>query len=87
AGLILRSTTHLYCVAEGFKRTPEQIAKDVYPEEATPIKRPKLADKESRLDELVANLRVLVKAGKLTREEAADLYRLAANISEKESDR
>ena len=38
AGLILRSTTHLYCVAEGFKRTPEQIAKDVYPEEATPIK-------------------------------------------------
>ena len=87
AGLILRSTTHLYCVAEGFKRTPEQIAKDVYPEEATPIKRPKLADKESRLDELVANLRVLVKAGKLTREEAADLYRAAANISEKESDR
>ena len=86
AGLILRSTTHLYCVAEGFGRTQEQIASDVYPDEATPVQKSRVTDKESRLDELVANLRVMVKAGKLTREEAADLYRAAANISKKESD-
>lgn len=29
--LILRSTTHLYCLARGFQRSDEQVALDVYP--------------------------------------------------------
>ena len=31
--LLLRSTTHLYCIAEGYRRTPEQVAADVYPDD------------------------------------------------------
>ena len=31
--LILRSTTHLYCIAEGHQRTAEQVAADVYSEQ------------------------------------------------------
>lgn len=31
SSLILRSTTHLYCLANGYRRTQKQIAADVYP--------------------------------------------------------
>ncbi len=36
--LILRSTTHLYCLANGFERTAEQVAADEMPEVTKPEK-------------------------------------------------
>ena len=77
--LILRSTTHLYCIAEGHDRTPEQVAADVYPERREKGQRTaKNTSPNEGLAALSAQLREMVKAGKLTREDALKLYQAAA---------
>ena len=80
--MILRSTTHLYCVAQGYRRTPEQVAADVYPEQnlarAMKSKAPKTNPQSGNLAKLSSQLREMVKAGVLTREDAIELYQTAA---------
>lgn len=79
--LILRSTTHLYCIANGYQRTEEQVAADVYPDRAEPervAKRVKKSAQDDKLQRLGIRLKELVKAGKLTDDEALELYMAAA---------
>ncbi|MCR9292434.1 MAG: PQQ-like beta-propeller repeat protein [bacterium] len=80
--LILRSTTHLYCIADGHDRSPEQVAADVYPERRETKQRTAKTAKNTSLNEglaaLSAQLREMVKAGKLTRKDAIELYQAAA---------
>lgn len=85
--IILRSTTHLYCVAQGYRRTPEQVAADVYPEQnlarSMKSKAPKTNSQSGNLAKLSSQLREMVKAGVLTREDAVELYQIAAGKAEK----
>ena len=80
--LILRSTTHLYCIADGHHRTEEQVAADVYPKQRET--KPKTAkattneDQDRDLAALGAQLKEMVKAGKLTPKDAIELYQAAA---------
>jgi len=82
SSLLLRSTTHLYCLETGRQRTPEQVAADVYLE--APVDSGKRASRkvgggsiDSKLETLKQELGVLVRAGTLTRKEAAEIYRAA----------
>ena len=80
ASLILRSTTHLYCLQEGFERTGQQVAADVYPK-ATVAKKEAVKSNgpdAERLAALGSKLKAMVKSGKLSREIATELYRSAA---------
>jgi outer membrane protein assembly factor BamB len=86
--LILRSTTHLYCLVNGYKRTAEQVARDIYPPAGQAGKPRKsaaagkpAADRARRLSRLGARLKQLVTAGKITEEEARGLYRLAVEVA------
>ena len=84
--LVLRSTTHLYCIANGHHRSHEQVAADVYPDQKEPKrfakKDPKKGSKkgsaDDKLQRLGARLKELVKAGKLTGDEALELYMAAS---------
>ena len=80
--LILRSTTHLYCMADGHHRSPEQVAADVYPEQRETKRATANAPKNNAQDKdlaaLGAQLKGMVKAGKLTAKDAMDLYQAAA---------
>jgi len=84
--LILRSTTHLYCIADGHHRTSEQVAADVYPEQhetkrATAKATAKATandGQDKRLAALGVQLKKMVKAGKLTPDDAIELYHAAA---------
>ncbi|MEC8553646.1 MAG: PQQ-binding-like beta-propeller repeat protein [Planctomycetota bacterium] len=77
--LILRSTTHLYCITDGHYRTPEQVAADVYPKRREKGQsRAKNTSPNEGLAALSSQLREMVKAGKLTRKEAFELYQTAA---------
>ncbi|TWU38532.1 PQQ-binding-like beta-propeller repeat protein [Novipirellula artificiosorum] len=77
--LILRSTTHLYCIADGHDRSLEQVASDVYPERREREQRTaKNTSPNEGLAALSAQLREMVKAGKLTRKDAIELYQAAA---------
>lgn len=77
--LILRSTTHLYCIADGHHRSPEQVAADVYPERReTKQRTAKNTSPNEGLAALSAQLREMVRAGKLTRTDAIELYQAAA---------
>ena len=80
--LILRSTPHLYCIANGYQRSPNQIAADVYPDRPATrrgtAKAPKNAAKDTRLTELGAQLKEMVKVGKLSAKDAMELYQAAA---------
>ncbi len=82
SSLVLRSTTHLYCIADGHHRTAEQVAADVYPEQQKTKSGTANATtndgQEERLAALGAQLKEMVKAGRLTREDAAGLYQAAA---------
>lgn len=84
--LILRSTTHLYCIADGHHRTPEQVAADVYPERREVKRATGKANKNDSDDRglaaLGAQLKAMVKAGKLTAKDAVELYQAAAGESE-----
>jgi len=78
--LILRSTTHLYCIADGHHRSREQVAADVYPERReTKQRTAKNSSPNQGLAALSAQLREMVKAGKLTRKDAIELYQAAAD--------
>ena len=79
--IILRSTTHLYCIADGHHRSPEQVAADVYPEQRetkrATAKAPKNDAQDKGLAALGAQLKEMVKAGKLTPKDAIELYQTA----------
>ena len=84
--LLLRSTTHLYCIANGHQRTVEQVAADVYPERR-PVKRgakavakngAKKGNADERLAALGKQLKAMVKGGKLTAKDAIEIYQAAA---------
>ena len=81
SSLILRSTTHLYCIEKGHHRTAEQLAADVYPGEQGDNRRSKERSIKNvgakGLDAFAARLKELVKQGKLTREDAIELYQSA----------
>lgn len=82
SSLILRSTTHLYCVANSYHRTPEQVAADIYPEQrgsqrGTATVAPN-GTEDKGLAALGAQLKEMVKAGKLTAKDAMELYQAAA---------
>ena len=83
--LLLRSTTHLYCIAHGFQRTVEQVAADVYPTSkeirANAQKAPNnFSNKTSgrALANLASQLREMVRAGKLSKADAMELYQAAS---------
>ena len=80
--LILRSTTHLYCIADGHQRTAEQVAADVYPAERetkrTAAKTTKDDTAAENLAALGVQLKAMVKAGTLSAKDAMDLYQAAA---------
>ena len=86
--MILRSTTHLYCLVNGYTRTAEQVAQDVYPpadrvgksRKSVAAGKPATAPTR-RLSRLGARLKQLVAAGKLTEEEARGLYQLAVEVA------
>ena len=82
SSLILRSTTHLYCIADGYQRTAEQVAADVYPErretKRVSSKAGKKGGGDKALSALGAQLKEMVKSGKLTGKEARELYQAAA---------
>ncbi|MGI9470536.1 MAG: PQQ-binding-like beta-propeller repeat protein [Rubripirellula sp.] len=83
SSLILRSTTHLYCVTNGHQRTPEQVAADVYPEhqetKRDTTKATAIRAQNKGLAALGAQLKKMVKDGKLTAKDATELYQAAAN--------
>ncbi|HIM28276.1 MAG TPA: quinonprotein alcohol dehydrogenase [Planctomycetes bacterium] len=77
--LVMRSTTHLYCFANGYERTAEQVSADVYPlRNDREKKTTKRKTEDEKLKVLSARLKELVKNGKLTGQEAQELYRSAA---------
>ena len=79
SSLLLRSTSHLYCVASGYQRTEEQVAGDVYPDGKAMAKgKPKAKAKgDGRMMSLKVKLGEMIKSGKLTTEEAVELYNAA----------
>jgi len=72
--LILRSTTHLYCLTDGYERSAEQVAADVYPiaGKLRPADRNKTS-RPARVQALSARLKALVKNDTLTEAEAREL--------------
>ena len=79
--LLVRSRTHLYCFATGHQRTPEQVTADIYPERQDRRASKRVGKKGAAgggLQELGAQLKDMVKSGKLTGEEARELYQAAA---------
>ncbi len=65
--MLLRSTTHLYCIAEGLQRTPE-VAEDVDAGGEKPVD----------LKELASRLKAAVDAGEMRVEEAKAAYQKSA---------
>lgn len=84
SSLILRSTTHLYCVESGHQRTAKQVAADVYPDRPSTkrnVVKAKSNDKQSEsLAALGAKLKTQVKAGKITVKDAIEQYQTAAKL-------
>ncbi len=85
SSLILRSTTHLYCVASGYKRTDEQLAADVYPKSTAGKAKPekKAASREKRLGAFAAKLKAMVAEGTLSKEDGAELWQSVAGGGKK----
>jgi outer membrane protein assembly factor BamB len=102
--LILRSTTHLYCLAKGYERTVEQVAADRHEAEERmlanqqsgkrgEVQSPRLKallesgtitkEQSQRLLAFSTRLREMVVAGKLTRQEATDLWQSLLDDQEK----
>ena len=85
SSLLLRSTSHLYCVANGHSRTEQQVAADVYPDNSYAAKLKGdgkgggkgQSNGDARSMALKMKLGELVKSGKLTLEEATELYNAA----------
>ena len=98
--LVLRSTTHLYCLEKGYERSAEEGAAERREAEArmlagkgdgkkndgkgSVVQSPRVKalledgtitrEQSQRLDAFALRLREMVKAGKLTRKEAIDLW-------------
>ncbi len=98
--LVLRSTTHLYCLEKGYERSAEEVAAERREAEArmlagkgdgkkndgkgSVVQSPRVKalledgtitrEQSQRLDAFALRLREMVKAGKLTRKEAIDLW-------------
>jgi hypothetical protein len=72
----------LYCIADGHHRTSEQVAADVYPEQHETKRATAKATtndgQDKRLAALGVQLKKMVKAGKLTPDDAIELYHAAA---------
>ncbi len=78
SSLLLRSTTHLYCVTDGYNRTEQQIAADVYPARTVVTKTERgISQKVSKGSALKQRLGELVESGKITLEDAVELYEAA----------
>jgi len=77
--LILRSTTHLYCLARGFERSDEQVTADIYPDRKEPQKTAIAADQDIDWEEAYTQLlkknpsvREKVESGGATKEQVID---------------
>ena len=77
--LILRSTTHLYCLTRGFERSDEQVAADVYPDRKEPQETAVATDEDIDWEEAYTRLlkeypgvREKVESGGATKEQVID---------------
>ena len=80
--MILRSTTHLYCIAEGYERTSEQVAADKRNRSAKEVKGNPVAGGKGTavdLEELVSRLKAAVKSGKMSAADAKAKFAAVAN--------
>lgn len=82
--LILRSTTHLYRIEKGYQRSAAEVAlesRNPLPRNRKKNIRVKSSGKksESKQDMFGARLKQLVASGKLTEEEALELYQLGTS--------
>ncbi|MAV35524.1 MAG: hypothetical protein CMJ59_08700 [Planctomycetaceae bacterium] len=75
--MILRSTTHLYCIAEGYQRTAEQVAATSRKQQkqVKAVQKPK---GQTDLTALATRLKKAVAAGKITEKDAKAKYDAAA---------
>jgi len=74
--LILRSTTHLYCLAKGYRRSAAEVARDM-PRERSDDSAGKPKSTPEKLTILKRQIDALEKSGKLTRQEAEALLQSA----------
>jgi outer membrane protein assembly factor BamB len=78
--LVLRSTTHLYCLANGYQRSVEDVAADVYPKRNQRGKNVYVKEKSDvdwetsykRLLKINAELRDKVESGRTTKEDVIE---------------
>ena len=78
--IVLRSTTHLYSFANGYRRSAEDVAADVYPERNQRGKRVYAKEKTDvdwetayeRILKINAKLREKVESGETTKEEVIE---------------
>ena len=77
--IILRATTHLYCLAKGFQRSDEQVAADVYPGHPAPEGKALGIDEDVDWEEAYTQLlkkdpsvREKVESGGATKEQVID---------------
>jgi len=76
SSLILRSTTHLYCLSKGYQRSAAEVARDMPRErDGASANRPKST--REKLTALKRQIDALQKSGKLTRQEAEALFQSA----------
>lgn len=78
SALLLRSTTHLYCVRDGYSRTQQEVAADDYPARVEKRSRQRVLSSDERLTALGVKLKALVKSGKLNKQDALELYQAAS---------
>ena len=80
--MILRSQTHLYHIAMGYERTPQQVAasKSKFSKKHATGKR----GNEVNLEQLAAKLKAEVAAGRMTGEDAKEKYRQAVASGKRE---
>jgi hypothetical protein len=76
SSLILRSTTHLYCLAKGYQRSAAEVARDM-PRERGGTSADKPKSTRDKLTALKRQIDALQKSGKLTRQEAEALFQSA----------
>ena len=75
--LILRSTTHLYCLAKGYERTVEQVAADRRATEARMLANPQ---KGNRGEVLLPRVKALLEAGTITEEQSERLAAFSSRL-------
>ncbi|MEO1618644.1 MAG: PQQ-binding-like beta-propeller repeat protein [Planctomycetota bacterium] len=79
SSLILRSTTHLYCIQSDYARSEQQVAADIYPRPFSPKAQPaKEPARDAGLAALGAKLKASFAQGTLNKDDALELWRSAA---------